>query len=163
MAGFQYIVKLAVYIGCVLYIYAVGLSVDEIQHLFYSNSRFMSKANFNSCKKPRRQERKHTTRECADVRRLQARKVRERCWTEIRTKQQTYLGSFLSDSFPPPNCRHFFRARGWEYREGNNRRSGRKPDQGRAGRGGNRSSGRETAVDENREEMADRVARHQAD
>ena len=42
------------------------------------------------------------------------------------------------------------------------RRSGRKPDQGNAGRGGNRSR-RETAVDESREETADRVARHQGD
>ena len=38
-------------------------------------------------------------------------------------------------------------------------RSGRKPDQGNAGR----RSTRETAVDESWKEMADRVARHQAD
>ena len=61
---------------------------------------------------------------------------------------------------------------------GVNRRSGRKPDQGNAGRGatgggvegnptkgmgGNRRSTGETAVDEHREETADRVARHQSD
>ena len=44
-----------------------------------------------------------------------------------------------------------------------NRRSGRKLDRGNAGRGGNKRSRRETAVDESREDMADRVARHQAD
>ena len=46
---------------------------------------------------------------------------------------------------------------------GGNRRSGRKPDRGNAERGGNRRGRRETAVDESRKEMADRVARHQAD
>ena len=46
---------------------------------------------------------------------------------------------------------------------GGYRRSGRKPDQGNAERGGNRRSKRETAVDESRKEIADRVARHQAD
>ena len=45
---------------------------------------------------------------------------------------------------------------------GGNRRSGRKPNQGNTGRGGNRRSRRETAVDESRNDMADRVARHQA-
>ena len=48
-------------------------------------------------------------------------------------------------------------------RGGNRRRSGRKPDQGNAGKAGNRRSRRETAVDESRNEMADRVARHQTD
>ena len=43
-----------------------------------------------------------------------------------------------------------------------NKRSSRKPDQGNAERGGKRSS-RETAVDESRKEMADRVARYRAD
>ena len=46
---------------------------------------------------------------------------------------------------------------------GGNRRSGRKPDEGNADRGGNSRSRRETAVDERRKEMVDRVARHQAD
>ena len=46
---------------------------------------------------------------------------------------------------------------------GGNRRSGRKPDQGNAGRGGDSRNRRETAEDESRIEMADRVARHQAD
>ena len=46
---------------------------------------------------------------------------------------------------------------------GGNSRSGRKPDRGNAGRGGNRRSRRETAEDESRKEMAERVARHQAD
>ena len=46
---------------------------------------------------------------------------------------------------------------------GGNRRGGRKPDQGNAGRGGDRRSRRETTVDESRKEMADKVARHQAD
>ena len=44
-----------------------------------------------------------------------------------------------------------------------NRRSGRKPDQGSGGRGDNGSSTRETAVDESRKWMAARIARHQAD
>ena len=42
------------------------------------------------------------------------------------------------------------------------RRSRRKSAQGSGGRGGNRSR-RETAVDESRKEMVNRVARHQAD
>ena len=46
---------------------------------------------------------------------------------------------------------------------GGNRRSGRKLDQGNAGRGGNRRSRTETTVDDVRKEMTDRVARHQAD
>ena len=41
--------------------------------------------------------------------------------------------------------------------------SGRKTDQGNAERGGDRRSRSEPAVDESREKMADRVARHQAD
>ena len=41
-------------------------------------------------------------------------------------------------------------------------KSGKKPDRGNAGRGRNRGR-RETAVDENRKETADRVARRQAD
>ena len=45
---------------------------------------------------------------------------------------------------------------------GGNRRSDRKLDQGNVERGGNRRSRRETAVDEGREEIADRVARHEA-
>ena len=47
--------------------------------------------------------------------------------------------------------------------EGCNRRSGGKPNQGNAQRGENRSTLRETAVDENWKDMAHRVARHQAD
>ena len=39
----------------------------------------------------------------------------------------------------------------------------RKAVQGNGGRGGNRRNRRETAVDEGRKEMADRVARYQAD
>ena len=39
----------------------------------------------------------------------------------------------------------------------------RKAVQGSGGRGGNRRIRRETAVDEGRKEMADRVARYQAD
>ena len=46
---------------------------------------------------------------------------------------------------------------------GGNRRSGRKPDQGNAERGGTRRSRWETAVDESRKEMAERIARHDAD
>ena len=46
---------------------------------------------------------------------------------------------------------------------GGNRRSARKPDEGNAGRGGNRWSRRETAVDESRNTVGKRVARHQAD
>ena len=44
-----------------------------------------------------------------------------------------------------------------------NRRSGRKPELGNAERKGNRRSRREPAVDGSRDEMADRVAGHQAD
>ena len=47
-------------------------------------------------------------------------------------------------------------------RGSNQRRSG-KLNQGSAEGGGNRRGRRETAVDENRKEMADRVARHQVD
>ena len=46
---------------------------------------------------------------------------------------------------------------------GGNRRSGRKPDRGNESRGGKRRSRRETAVGKSRKEMADSVARHQAD
>ena len=46
---------------------------------------------------------------------------------------------------------------------GPRRRSGRKPDQGNAERGVNRRGLKETAGDESRKEMADRVARHQID
>ena len=42
-------------------------------------------------------------------------------------------------------------------------KSGRKPNQGGAGRGGNRRNRTEIAADERRKEMADRVARHQAE
>ena len=45
---------------------------------------------------------------------------------------------------------------------GGNRRSGRKPDQGDAGRGGDRKRRTETAADEGGKEMADKVRRHQA-
>ena len=45
---------------------------------------------------------------------------------------------------------------------GGNRRGGRKPDQGNPERWGGRRSRRETAVDESKKDMADRVARHQA-
>ena len=48
---------------------------------------------------------------------------------------------------------------GWR---GGNRRSGRKPDQGDGGKGGNRNR-RATAVGESRKATANRVARHQAD
>ena len=43
------------------------------------------------------------------------------------------------------------------------RRSCREPDQGRADRGGNRRSIRGSEMDESSEEVADRVARHEAD
>ena len=56
----------------------------------------------------------------------------------------------------------FFDAIGLGAGGGGNRGNGRKPDRGKAERGGNRRSRRETAVDESREEMADRVERHQA-
>ena len=46
---------------------------------------------------------------------------------------------------------------------GGNRRSGRKPGEGDAERRGNMTSRRETAVDESRKGMADKVARHQVD
>ena len=46
---------------------------------------------------------------------------------------------------------------------GDSRRSGREPDQGNRGRGGNSRSRSETVGDESRKETAHRVARHQAD
>ena len=46
---------------------------------------------------------------------------------------------------------------------GGDRRSGRKPDEGNAEMERNRRSRRETAEDESRKEMADKLARHQAD
>ena len=48
-------------------------------------------------------------------------------------------------------------------RRGGNRGSGRKLDQGNAGREGGKKSRRETAVEEGREEMVERVARYKTD
>ena len=46
---------------------------------------------------------------------------------------------------------------------GSNRKSGREPNQGYEEKGGNRRVRRIPAVDQSRKEIADRVARHQAD
>ena len=43
------------------------------------------------------------------------------------------------------------------------RGGGETPTEGMGGGGGNKRNIRETAVDESRQKMADRVARHQAD
>ena len=45
----------------------------------------------------------------------------------------------------------------------NNRRSGGKPDPGNAERGEDRRSRKETAVEESKKEMTDRVARHKTE